>query len=161
MIDENSIVKKCEQIVAEIEQFGSDEYVLGKPTDNCTFHKFENKINYKLPFEFVALMSRINGFNIQGSEVYSLDSHLSTSLDRVYEFEHKNDDTMPAWYLPFSNDGRGNHYCLDLLNQHCGLCNVIFWQYDLMYAPDYSDIETCHSSFLDWVLEVAIEWNRS
>ena len=47
MIDENSIVKKCEQIVAEIEQFGSDEYVLGKPTDNCTFHKFENKINYK------------------------------------------------------------------------------------------------------------------
>lgn len=64
---------------------------------------------------------------------------------------------MPLEFLPFSSDGRGNHYCLDLSRLKGGSCPVIFWQWDFQY-PNIEAVETCNESFYDWLDEVMIGW---
>lgn len=70
-----------------------------------------------------------------GTEVYSLSGEAEgNSLDNIFEFEHYEvENPMPVNFLPFSPDGGGNHYCLDLARNSDGICTVVFWQYDFDY----------------------------
>ena len=37
------------------------------------------------------------------------------------------------------------------------ICPIVFWQWDYLYE-DIKEVETCNSSFLDWIQEVVIDW---
>jgi cell wall assembly regulator SMI1 len=64
---------------------------------------------------------------------------------------------MPHHFLPFSNDGRGNHYCLDLSRLTGQSCPVVFWQWNYDYAS-LEEVEACNDNFVSWVKEVMIDW---
>jgi hypothetical protein len=64
---------------------------------------------------------------------------------------------MPKYFLPFSPDGYGNHYCLDFSRIKNEICPIVFWQHDFKYE-NLTEVETCNNSFVDWVNEVLIEW---
>jgi hypothetical protein len=59
--------------------------------------------------------------------------------------------------LPFSPDGAGNHYCLNLSKLQNGLAPVVFWQHDAQYNNE-DELETCNPNFYEWVKEVMIDW---
>ena len=64
---------------------------------------------------------------------------------------------MPTYFLPFSPDSFGNHYCIDLSTNNDDTCPIIFWQHDFDYE-NFTQVETCNLNFTDWVNEVLIEW---
>jgi hypothetical protein len=64
---------------------------------------------------------------------------------------------MPNFFFPFSPDGQGNHYCLDLSKIQDNICPVVFWQWDFEY-DDIEDVEVCNTNFADWIDEVMVKW---
>jgi len=127
-------------------------------TDN-RIEIFEEKIGYKLPKDFKYFIEKCNGFTLLCTQVNGIGIEFEeSSLDKIYEFEHfEVGNPMPKEYLPFSPDGFGNHYCIDLSNCINDICSVVFWQHDFEYK-NKTEVETCNESFIDWVNEVMIEW---
>ena len=156
------IKKECESVLNELLKFSDDILSLGKPISDERLEHFERDINYEFPFDFKYFLKKFNGFSLCGVEVFGLGNEFKeSSLDRIYDFEHSQiENKMPSQFLPFSNDGRGNHYCLDLsrLNEE-KICPIVFWQWDFKYKS-ITDVETCNESFGDWVEEVMIEWAK-
>jgi cell wall assembly regulator SMI1 len=153
------ILESCEKTILELNKFAKEICFLGEPIKDNRLDVFEKRTGFKLPLDFKYLISRFNGFSLNGTEVYGIDISLKeSSFDNVYEFEHfKSKFKMPLHLIPFSPDGRGNHYCLDLSGLNNGICNIKFWQSDFNYN-NFDEIENCNTSFLDWVDEVMISW---
>lgn len=153
-----SIYKDCDLLLDELHKFSNDVLYLGVSITDDRLEKFEKEIGFSLPVDFKYIMKRHNGISLMGTEILGLDASLlrGSSLDEVYFFEHDADDTLSAGFLPFSPDGRGNHYCLDLSKQKDGICPVVFWQYDYTYE-NINDVEVCNLKFTDWVKEEMIE----
>ncbi len=147
------------QIIAELYKFSESILDLGKPIKDDRLEIFEKNIGYSLPSDYKNFMTKHNGFSLFGTLIYGIDKELrGSSLDVVYEFEHyKVFNKMPSFFIPFSPDGRGNHYCLDLSKLTNDVCPIIFWQCDYKYE-NIEDIEICNNSFLDWIQEVVIDW---
>jgi len=92
------------------------------------------------------------------TEIVGLDKNLKwASLDILYHEEHKLYKMMPKGFLPFSPDGYGNHYCLDLSRLENGVSPVVFWQHDIDYE-DITQVEVSHENLIAWASEVLIEW---
>jgi cell wall assembly regulator SMI1 len=152
------IQKECDLILDELYKFSDDVLHLGLPITDDRLEKLEKEIGFNLPFDFKYLLRKHNGISLMGTEILGVDKELlrGSSLDEVNTFEHIADSTLPAWFLPFSPDGRGNHYCLDLSKYEDGLCPVVFWQYDFAYES-VDDVEVCNLNIMDWVKEVVID----
>jgi cell wall assembly regulator SMI1 len=120
---------------------------------------FENNIDYKLPKDFKSLIKKHNGFSLSGTEVYGIGKEFGeNSLDKIYAFEHNQvENLMPNFFLPFSPDGYGNHYCIDLSRNENEICPIVFWQHDCIYEK-IIEVETCNADFAEWISEVMIEW---
>lgn len=150
-------------IYKELSSFSEDMIELGLPILDNRIELFENKINFKLPTDFKFFLKKYNGLSLNGNIIYGLDSvYKESSLDKVYDFEHyKAANKMYSNFLPFSPDGMGNHYCLDLArivtDKNNSVCPIVFWQFDLEY-DSINEVEVCNSTFNDWVKEVLIEW---
>ena len=157
---ESLILKECESIILELKRFSEDLLELNEPIKDDRVELFEQKIKFELPIDFKFFLKSFNSFSLGGTEVFGLGSDFkASSLDKLYDFEHNEvENKLPLHFMPFSNDGRGNHYCLDLswLNEQ-KVCPVIFWQWDFNYKST-EDVETCNESFNEWVKEVMIEW---
>ncbi len=154
------IINKCDWIIDELNKFSQDLIYLGPIISDERLEAFENQIELTLPLDFKYLLKRYNGFSLDGTEVYGLDTKLKgSSLDSVYISEHSSlmATNMPLNLLPFSPDGFGNHYCLILSQDNKYICPVAFWQHDFNYKS-YDDIEICNDSFIDWIKEVMIVW---
>jgi hypothetical protein len=153
------IIEKCESIISELSKFSDDLLSLGLPILDYRLEAFEKKVGFFLPFDFKYLLTKHNGFALSGIEVYGIDKVLrESSLDEIYHFEHYlAGNAMPVNYLPFSPDGFGNHYCLDLSKIVDGISPVVFWQHDYFYE-DIEEVEVCNNSFTDWINEVMIGW---
>lgn len=152
--------KRCEQTLEKLYKFSSELLQLGEGNvSNLKLETFEKKIGFKLADDFKYILKKHNGINLAETEVYSLsDEAEGNSLDSIFEFEHYEvENPMPINFLPFSPDGRGNHYCLDLARSSDGICPVVFWQYDFGY-DSINAIEVCNDSFTDWIDEVMIGW---
>ncbi|TSD67144.1 SMI1/KNR4 family protein [Inquilinus sp. KBS0705] len=153
------IIKHSDHIIAELTKFDSEIALLGPPITDNRLEDFERHINLKLPLDFKYMLSVHNGISLAGVEIYGIDEALQgSSLDAVYKFEHfEVGHKMPAHFLPFSPDGRGNHYCLNLSKIKDDQCPVVFWQWDFEYES-IDDVEECNINFLSWVKEVMIGW---
>jgi cell wall assembly regulator SMI1 len=154
------IINRCELVVAEFNKFSEDLVYLGRPISDNRLEVFESQIDFILPFDFKYLLKKHNGFSLNGTEVYGIDESLrGASIDHIYRSEHSSlmATWMPVNYLPFSPDGRGNHYCLVLTTNSKITCSIAFWQHDVSYKSS-DDIEICNDSFIDCVKEVMIDW---
>lgn len=140
-------------------KFSDSILTLGNPILDNRIEEFENIIGYKLPKDFKWFIEKNNGFSLLGNEVNGLgEEFLNTSLDKVYNFENSEvENPMPKYFLPFSPDGYGNHYCLDFSRIENEICPIVFWQHDFKYE-NLTEVETCNDSFVEWVNEVLIEW---
>jgi len=154
------IKRECDRLLNELYRFSSDVINLGNPIEDNRLELFEDTLNYVLPMDFKYVLKKHNGISLMGTEVLGLDSSLKkNSLEEVYEFEHHvANNKMPKELMPFSPDGRGNHYCLNLAKIIDDICPVVFWQWDYDYSS-IEEIEECNDNFLSWMEEVLIEWN--
>ncbi|WP_162428204.1 SMI1/KNR4 family protein [Pontibacter pudoricolor] len=156
---ENNLQVEIEMILKELYSFSNKILFLGNKITDKRLELFEKKISFDLPLEFKLVLKRHNGFSLAGTAVVGIGEEFKeASLDKLYDFEHLEvGNKMPREFLPFSPDGRGNHYCLDLSKNNGNTCPVVFWQWDYDYK-NKDEIETSNLSFLDWVREVMIEW---
>lgn len=156
----DKIKKECDFVINELLKFSDSLLELGEPIVDNRLEVFEINIEQNLSNDFKYILRKFNGFSLNGTIVNGLGSIFGdSSLDEVYNFEHFNAlNKMPHCLFPFSNDGRGNYYCLDLSKYNgCGVCPIVFWQWDYHYK-DMSEIEICNINFCDWIREVMIEW---
>jgi hypothetical protein len=156
MID---IISDCKLVIEKIKKFSSHILKIGNEIDDSRFEDFEEKIGYKLPLDFKYILKKFNGITLVGVEIYGLDIKFrGLSLSEIYSYEHfEVSNRMPRHFLPFSPDGRGNHYCLDLSKLSHGVCPIVFWQWNCEYNI-INKVEVCNDSFLEWIKEVMIEW---
>lgn len=151
---------KCDNLLNELYKFSRDVIVLGTTINDDRLEIFEKSIGYVLPNDFKYILKKHNGIFLFGVELLGYDSELlESSLEKIYQFEHYEVfNKMPPQFMPFSPDGRGNHYCLDLSKKIDGLNPIVFWQWDFNYES-FDDVEICNDSFVEWMEEVMIEWN--
>jgi hypothetical protein len=154
----NNLLQQCNELIEQLNHFSEAIISLGQPVTGTCVEDFERKTGFNLPFDFKYIIKKFNGFTLSGTEVYSIGEEMRLSLNTIYQFEHHIiENPMPESYLPFSPDGFGNHYCLNLGKIDDGLCPVIFWQHDYVYS-NFSEVEQTHTSFANWITEVMIEW---
>ncbi|MEO0685405.1 MAG: SMI1/KNR4 family protein [Cyanobacteria bacterium J06649_11] len=152
-----TIIKKCENVIQELMRFSDEILFLGGKVNNEIFEEFDKEIGHPLPDDYKFFISRFNGFSLMGTEVYGIRSKLD--IIKNYDIEHKKVVNPQFDYLvPFSPNGRGDHYCFDTRKIYeNGTCPIVFWQWDYsFYHPN--DIEITNNSFVDWVQEVMVEW---
>lgn len=151
--------KEINSILLELNRFSESIAYFGPSIVDLRIEEFEKHIQRVLPMDFRSILSKYNGLSIAGIEVFGLDTSLKgSSLLEVYEFEHLGTlKKMPPQFVPFSADGMGNHYCLDLSRLEKGTSPIVFWQHDFEYN-DISEVETCNESFHQWLKEVMIGW---
>ena len=154
------IFKKCDLIITELHKFDTSIISLGPPINDKRLEIFERGIGFEFPLDFKYIIKRHNRIALPGIEIYGLDKELrGSSLDEVYQYEHKKEvyNAMPKEFLPFSPDGRGNHYCLNLSKLLKGVCPVVFWQHDFIYE-NIEKVEECNDDLIAWIKEEMIEW---
>ena len=154
-----SIDLKCDNILDELYKFSGDILFLGEPILDKRLEELEDQIGFNLPLDFKYLLKKHNSFSLGGTEVNGLGLPFkAASLDQLYYNEHEEvGNPMLKEFLPFSPDGRGNHYCLDLLRLEDNECPIVFWQHDCDYLYR-EDVKICNNSFTEWIKEVMIDW---
>jgi hypothetical protein len=156
----NDIFRECDLLLKELNKFDTSIIYLGPEIMDDRLRVFERNVGFEFPLDFKYIIKKHNRIVLAGTEIYGLDNALrGTSLDEVYKFEHdkKTHNAMPSEFLPFSPDGRGNHYCLNLSKLINGVCPVVFWQHDFIYR-NIEEVEQCNDDFVNWIKEVMIEW---
>lgn len=150
---------KIKATLEELYKFSPEILYLGENIIDSRIEDFEKNIGQILPDDFKYIIKKHNRITLAGTEVYGISSELrGNSLDKIYSFEHSEvENPMPKNFLPFSPDGQGNHYCLDLSKLENNLCPVVFWQWDFEYE-NIEDVEVCNDNFVEWIDEVMIEW---
>jgi cell wall assembly regulator SMI1 len=146
-------------IYSELLKFSNSILNLENPITDNRIEEFEKEIEYKLPNDYKYFIKNHNGFSLSGTEVYGIGVEFKdSSMIKIYDFEHNGiQNPMPKYFLPFSPDGYGNHYCIDLSRIENEICPIVFWQHDYSYEM-ITDVETCNMSFAEWINEVMIEW---
>lgn len=147
------------EIFFELNKFSSEILSLNPPVDPNAINKFEELFDLTLPSDYKELLKTYNGLSLMGDQVFGIftDKRVD-SLDSVYEYEHSHSlYRMPNYYIPFSPDGAGNHYCFDVRKLDDLSCPIIFWQSGYQYTRD--DVpEVTNNSFENWMKEVLIGW---
>ena len=151
--------KEIESIYNELLNFSDSILELENAITDNRIEEFEKNIGYKFPTDFIYFLKKHNGFSLCVTEVLGIGKEFGdNSLDKIYEFEHNEvRNPMPIYFIPFSPDGYGNHYCMDVSRMENDLCPIVFWQHDYNYE-NLEDVETCNLNFADWINEVMIEW---
>lgn len=108
----------------------------GKKLTMRKINKFEKRINYKLPEEYVKFLLEFNGgipektvfvFDVGGEEedsviqvFYSIDNEDELyDLFTVYEVMVE-DEELQEYFLPIAEDEFGNNICIGLQNNNLG-----------------------------------------
>jgi hypothetical protein len=146
------------KIIEELRKFSQEIIELEPPVDSSLVEVFEQKHQLILPNDYKKLLTFSNGFSLMGIGVLGFSTNKSLyGLESVYQFEHYEvENPQPKHLVPFHNDGRGNHYCLDTNTINEFSCNIIFWQHDLNYS--HTAPEIVNHSLADWIQEVVINW---
>lgn len=152
-------MKTIEELIQQLKLFSSELIDLHPSMDEVSIFKFEEKFGLQLPKDYRTFLKIHNGLSLIGATIYGIDDgSKSFSLEKCYFIEHDEvDNPMPQYFVPFSPDGMGNHYCFDLRSCNLESCTIVFWQHDLIY-DDENKPEVVNSNFPDWVDEAVINW---
>lgn len=144
-------------ILKELEKFTVVSFE--EPHEVTVIKEIEKELKIQLPQDYKELLSYSNGVSLGSTEVAGLfPVKTGVSLNKLYEVEHSlTANPMPAYLVPFSPDGAGNHYCFDTTTNNEFSCSIVFWQYDYIYTQDDGP-EVTNSSFFQWIKEVMIDW---
>ena len=150
---------QCDILLNELYLFSDEVLCLGDPIKDNRLKIFEHEIGFELPRDYKYIIKLHNGISLLGTAIIGIDeSYKEASLEAVYKFEHSTAaHKMPKEFLPFSPDGRGNHYCLNLAKINNNTCPVVFWQWDYNYGS-INEVEETNESLLSWMKEVMIVW---
>lgn len=133
----------------------------GTPITDNRVEAFEHAIGFTLTDEFKFLVKRHNPASVSGTGIFGFGQEFGGSaFEKMYTMVTATyQDFIPKTVVPFSPDGAGNYYCLDLSRRQGETCPVVFYQLNFLYE-NLEDIETCHPSFAAWVSDVMIGWNQ-
>lgn len=156
-------MKKIDISIAKILNFPASMLDYKKGLTDHQIGKAEEHLGFNLPSDLKYFYSKMNGFSLIGEDVFpiilkDIENCNLEGLNQINYREHfEVVNPMPKHYLPFSPNGRGDHYCIDLRTRNeQGVCDVIFWQWDYSFHyPD--DIEVVSNSFADWLFELVEE----
>lgn len=148
-----------EDLIVELNKFSSDIIELNRPIADNRIMQFEEQYSIILPSDFKNFISKINGFNLMGTQVYGFNKANPNSIENVYYREHFEVKVPQAVEIvPFSPDGGGNFYCFDTSQKRSdGTCPVIFWVSNYLYS-ELDKPEIVNVNFLDWAKQVVIKW---
>jgi hypothetical protein len=146
-------------IFIELSKFSNDVIELGQSITDDRIEQFEGKYNLKIPKDFKKFQTRFNGANLMGTDIYGFNSEKVSSIEQLYEREHfKVAFPQYDYLIPFSPDGGGNFYCLDISRlAEDGICPIIFWVSNYVYT-EIDKPEIVNNSFTEWVKQVFIGW---
>lgn len=146
-------------LIDELKKFSPTILSLNDPVDINAVVKFEKHFEIKLPLDYKEFIQIHNGFTLCGTEVYGIfNSTEYSSIEGAYLYEHAHSlYPMPKYLMPFSPDGRGNHYCFDIRINDFNSSPIIFWQSGYKYTYE-DEPEKTHDSFINFIEDVVIEW---
>lgn len=147
-------------LINELNKFSPAIITLGGTITDSRIAEFEDAYRLTLPVDYKYFISKMNGFDLMGTEVYGIDGTCTSpnTLSNIYNFEHREVHVpMPDYLVPFSPDGGGNYYCFDTRITKNDSCPVVFFQTHYIYQHGDAP-EVTNDSFIDWVNEVAIGW---
>ncbi len=152
-------MNNIQNVVSEILKFSDKLLTIYEPANLAEIQLFEKEIGISLPEDYKIFLRRTNGLELTVTIVYGIvDMPVHLSLSNAYNIEHNEvENEMPSHLIPFSPDGRGNHYCFDSNKCDGQSCNVVFWEYNLADSNEYVP-EVVYDSFASWAEEVLIRW---
>jgi cell wall assembly regulator SMI1 len=131
----NIFVATINDVITELLTFSTKVLDLNDGVSEDKINAFEKKHGLVLPNDYKILIRKTNGLDLLGTTVYGIyDDSVFMSLDGAFNVEHfEVDNEMPVNLIPFSPDGRGNHYCFDSRKCDNESCKIVFWQHDAQY----------------------------
>jgi cell wall assembly regulator SMI1 len=146
-------------LVIELKKFSNEILTIGLPVERALLTEFETKYNVVLPNDYKELLHECNGVNLYGTQILGISKiEGEYALGECYKIEHYEvQNPMPLYLIPFSPDGRGNHYCFDTRFNDETSCPIVFWQHDYAYSENDSP-EITNQGLADWIQEVMIDW---
>jgi cell wall assembly regulator SMI1 len=152
-------MESIDELIRHILRFSPKLRHLNDGASEAKIVQFENTYQLELPSDFKAFLLIANGIALLESTVFGIfDESVPVSLNGAYKYEHLEvENKMPKYLVPFSPDGRGNHYCFDCSTHLNDSCKVVFWEYDVLY--DVNDPpEIVDNSFTEWAQQVLVDW---
>ena len=141
------IIKWLNKIPSNL--WGMEEYQEIREKDVTTIEK---KLFYVLPKDFKFFLLNYNWIIIPWDYIYCIkirDGEFIFDLYKNSIDEYNSLNPMPKYLVPFSPNGRGDHYCFNKKDD-----KIYFWQHDAPecdWNPDYE----C-DTFTEW-LETSIK----
>ena len=147
-----------DEIFKELLKFSSEVLDLQGPITNDRIIDFEKAYDVTISEDFKTFITRFNGLNMMGTEVYGFNKDYSESIENVYIYEHFH-VAIPQYrnLIPFSPDGRGNFYCLCADKQSREFGAVLFWISNYPYSKSETP-EIVNRNFTEWLKQVIIDW---
>lgn len=133
-----------------------DSTVAGGKVNDLDIINAEQELGLQLPADYKTFLIEFNGIIIQSDEIFGINTSYShLDILQIYIREHTEVEyPMPNHLIPFSPNGRGDHYCFDISAiDSNGICPILFWQWDYSFFNPH-DIDKTHNSFTDWLKEL-------
>ena len=154
------IKKRIEEIVSILKEIDEDDFAAQAGLSEKNIKKSEIELGISYPPDFRYFLSKMNGFSLDGEIVLPAlvteEGLIEESIPQVMKWErYEAANSMPEYFLPFSPNGRGDHYCFDLRRQDKnGIYPIIFWQWDYSYQCPDDDVEQVNDDFVGWIKEI-------
>jgi len=131
-------MKRIDEIIKSLNKYPNDIWWLEtiQKIIEKDLSELEKKINYKFPKDFRYFLLKYNWISIPWEYVYWIKKDTSKILpidiynNYITEHDKKIANPMPKYLVPFSPNGRWDHYCFNKKDN-----KIYFWQHD---CSDYS-----------------------
>lgn len=160
-MEKQDIKQQSEKNFRKLLEFNPTLISVSPSLDKEEIEEFENVHQLLLPADYKFFLTLCNGFSLLGHTVFGINksnSNPEEDLLNIYIREHREVDyPMLDHLIPFSPNGRGDHYCFNTLKlDKNSMCPVVFWQWDYSYFHK-DDIDETNPSFTSWLTELIDE----
>ena len=129
------------------------DVALGKGASQGDLQEVERLLGLRLAGGYVFFLREFGWASIGSFEVYGTGPDVPRHLDIVRMTLSERAEArpcLPMRLLPISNDGFGNHYCLDVGEARQTEPSVVFWKHEesAIQSP-----EKVALTFEDWLIE--------
>lgn len=129
----------------------------GEGASEAEIAQAESAIGLKFPENFRHFISVFGWGGFGHIEIYGVGSGVPDFLNLTVQVEIERNKMKPhlfKYLIPLSNDGFGNHICLDTRGSDGVDCPVVFWNHEL---PEKQEPEVEAESFAEWLTKIVAE----